>query len=304
MFFYDDNRRKRQCVFLAVLALLVSFLVIPAGHVQAADAALYPMYQRAVDFPQGDLSRLAQVLRKAQAGEEITIGFLGGSITEGRGAANVQDCYVSQVYKWWYEAFPFAKINVINAGVGGTSSYLGVHRVQKDVLDKNPDLVVVEFAVNDQDTDLHKQAYENLVRKLLDADSKPAVLLLFTSRVNGENCQDAQAQIGEYYHLPMVSYANVMNDMLRHGIYTAGQLSGDGVHPSALGSAVIGELLARYMDGIFQKEAGSIQAGTRPSVYMTSREYEHAGILSCRELDINHMGTFRKVNKSRYFPGN
>ena len=32
MFFYDDNRRKRQCVFLAVLALLVSFLVIPAGR--------------------------------------------------------------------------------------------------------------------------------------------------------------------------------------------------------------------------------------------------------------------------------
>lgn len=75
MFFYDDNRRKRHRAFLAVLALLVSFLVIPASHVQAADAALYPMYQRAVDFPQGDLSRLAQVLRKAQAGEEITIGF-------------------------------------------------------------------------------------------------------------------------------------------------------------------------------------------------------------------------------------
>lgn len=39
MFFYDDNRRKRHRAFLAVLALLVSFLVIPAGHVQAADAA-------------------------------------------------------------------------------------------------------------------------------------------------------------------------------------------------------------------------------------------------------------------------
>ena len=59
----------------------------------------------------------------------------------GRGAANVQDCYVSQVYKWWYEAFPFAKINVINAGVGGTSSYLGVHRVDAELLAHKPDLV-------------------------------------------------------------------------------------------------------------------------------------------------------------------
>lgn len=128
MFFYNYKLIKKHGVFMGTLVLLMCVLALPANHVHAADAAIYPMYQRAVDFPQGDLSRLAQVLRKAQAGEEITIGFLGGSITEGRGAANVQDCYVSQVYKWWYEAFPYAQINVINAGVGGTSSYLGVHR--------------------------------------------------------------------------------------------------------------------------------------------------------------------------------
>ena len=51
----------------------------------------------------------------------VPTGYKMTLITEGRGAANVQDCYVSQVYKWWYEAFPYAQINVINAGVGGQS---------------------------------------------------------------------------------------------------------------------------------------------------------------------------------------
>lgn len=299
-------------VLLAGIQVSAKFAPARAGGLVPAESLVTARQMELASPWRGqDEQALYTCLQRARARKKMTAAFIGSSITKGKMAEGTKDgmfneklSYVEYFARWWQDSFPQIDLDVVNAGISATDSYLGVHRVQKDVLDKNPDLVVVEFAVNDQDTDLHKQAYENLVRKLLDADPKPAVLLLFTSRVNGENCQDAQAQIGEYYHLPMVSYANVMNDMLRHGIYTAGQLSGDGVHPSALGSAVIGELLARYMDGIFQKEAGSIQAGTRPSVYMTSREYEHAGILSCRELDINHMGTFRKVNKSRYFPGN
>lgn len=173
MLYYNDNRIKKRCALLMSIVLLVCLAAVLPMQVRAADAAIYPMYQRAVDFPQGDLSRLAQVIRKAQAGGEINIGFLGGSITEGRGAANVQDCYVSQVYKWWYEAFPLAQINVINAGVGGTSSYLGVHRVDAELLVHKPDLVFMEFAVNDTFTEFCMNSYENLIRKILMSESNP-----------------------------------------------------------------------------------------------------------------------------------
>ena len=93
------------------------------------------------------MTRLANVLRKAQRGEEVTIGFIGGSITEGYDASSKDNSYVSLVYKWWCEAFPLTKVNLVNAGVGGTSSYLGVHRVGEDMLSHNPDLVFIEFAV-------------------------------------------------------------------------------------------------------------------------------------------------------------
>ncbi|MBE5877748.1 MAG: SGNH/GDSL hydrolase family protein [Lachnospiraceae bacterium] len=91
------------------------------------------MYERATAFMEGDLTRLAKAMRKAEAGEEVTIGVIGGSITEGYTSSAYKNCYASHFQSWWQERFPEAKINFINAGVAGTSSYLGVHRVQEDL---------------------------------------------------------------------------------------------------------------------------------------------------------------------------
>ena len=140
--FFTGNRLKRNfCMALVTVMLVLTCAIVPQADASAANMHILPMYQRATDFPQGDLSRLAQVILRAQCGEDITIAFLGGSITEGRGATNIQDCYVSQVYQWWKNTFPQAKINAVNAGIGGTSSYLGVHRVYEEVLSFQPDLV-------------------------------------------------------------------------------------------------------------------------------------------------------------------
>ena len=53
-----------------------------------------------------------------------------------------------------------------------------MHRVNKDVLEYEPDLVLVEFSVNDEDSLFYKKTYDNLVRKILLSDSRPAVMLL------------------------------------------------------------------------------------------------------------------------------
>ena len=49
---------------------------------------------------------------------------------------------------WWNGQFS-AGSTLINAGIGATDSDYGCLRVQRDVLSQNPDLVIVEFAVND-----------------------------------------------------------------------------------------------------------------------------------------------------------
>ena len=107
------------------------------------------MYERATAYQEGDLSRIAAAMRKAEAGEAVTIGVIGGSITQGSSATGQDGCYAALLEKWWEDTFPEAEITFINAGVGGTGSYLGVHRVEEDLLSCEPDFGVGEFSVND-----------------------------------------------------------------------------------------------------------------------------------------------------------
>ena len=153
--------------------------------------------------------------------------------------------------QWWDETFPDTKVNTINAGIGATDSYLGVHRVERDVLAYKPDLVVVEFSVNDDGGPKSKVSYDNLVRRILLAENHPAVILLFMGQTNGANAQSTHALVGFTYGVPMLSYCNVMKDMLEYKIYTDKQLSGDVTHPSALGHAVTGEILWKYFNEVY-----------------------------------------------------
>ena len=75
-------------------------------------------------------------------GAEVRIAYFGGSIT-------AQEGWRPKTLAYFQRTFPQAKFVAINAAIGGTGSDLGVCRVQQDVLDRKPDLVLVEFAVND-----------------------------------------------------------------------------------------------------------------------------------------------------------
>ena len=250
MFFLKNRIRRRIGLALAGIMLALCCAAAPAGSVAAADASILPMYQRAVDFPRGDLSRLAQVIRRAQCGEPITIGFLGGSITEGRGAGSIQDCYVSQVYKWWCDTFPQAEITAVNAGIGGTSSYLGVHRVDTELLVHRPDLVFIEFAVNDTYTEFCMNSYENLIRKVLMVDSNPALVLLFAANSDGNSSQAVEAALGQYYELPMISYGNAVIPEVAAGSFMWHEIAADTVHPNNMGHAIFAGLITTFLEDV------------------------------------------------------
>ena len=96
--------------------------------------------------------------------KDITIAYLGGSITEADGYRNIFTNYLKETY-------PNNNITEINAGIGGTNSFLGVSRVYDEVISKNPDIVVVDFTVNDNHigeyNKLFGRSYEGIIRKLI-----------------------------------------------------------------------------------------------------------------------------------------
>ena len=88
----------------------------------------------------GDVARLQHVMAKARRGEKVTIGVIGGSITQGASASKPENRYGERVAQWWREAFAQAQVEFVNAGIGATGSNYGCLRVQPHLLKHNPDL--------------------------------------------------------------------------------------------------------------------------------------------------------------------
>ena len=106
------------------------------------------------------MARLKNCMKRAEEGQELTIGFLGGSITQGSLATEHENTYAYRVFSWWKEAFPNAAFHYVNGGIGGTDSLYGVSRAVTDVLMYQPDFVVVDFSVNDTADDFFQETYD------------------------------------------------------------------------------------------------------------------------------------------------
>lgn len=264
------------------------------------------MYNRAL-LSEGNTDRLAAAMEKAKSGEKITVAAIGGSITQGTAASNSSGCYASLFFKWWQEKFPECEINTVNAGIGGTDSYLGVHRADEQLLSYEPDVVVIEFSVNDTDAVMNKYSYDSLVRKVLSAGNNPAVILLFTTQENGTSLQDVHKEIGAAYGLPMISYREAVYPEVEAGTINWKDISPDNIHPNDVGHGIIGQLLSRYLDGVYASDtaAASKNVTAFDAQDYTRDYYKNADLLNASELECELDG-FEVGQNSVYtqFPAN
>ncbi len=199
----------------------------------------------------GNQARLAKVFKKAQAGEEITVAYLGGSITQGS-SATFETCYARLTTDWIEKTFPKAKVNYVNAGIGATGSYIGVFRTDRDVLVHEPDLVFVDFSVNDttENTQRNIESYEGVLRKLYMAESAPAVVTIAMTMDNKTSFQQYHEEICKHYDIPMISYHNAIHDVIDKGYIKWTDISDDNIHPNIVGHSVLTEMITAYLQTI------------------------------------------------------
>ncbi len=207
----------------------------------------------------GNNARLKTAIGKAKRGEETTIAFIGGSITQGAGAVPIHTkCYAFQTFEGLCrlaEKNTDENIHFVKAGVGGTPSELGMIRYERDVLRDGavaPDIVVVEFAVNDEGDETKGVCYDSLVRKILAAENKPAVILLFALFANDWNLQERLGIVGECYQLPMVSIKDCMVEQFykkagEGKVVTKNQFFYDCFHPANTGHKIMADCLIYLM---------------------------------------------------------
>jgi endo-1,4-beta-D-glucanase Y len=221
-------------------------------EVDTGSAAYRAMIQDSL-MQTGNVSRLKKVMRKAARGEEIVLAFIGGSLTQGAGATPIhQNSFARKTYQGFCRLLGAdeQKVDFRKAGAGGTSSELGMIRYERDVLregGREPDLVVVEFGVNDDGDETKGECYESLVRKILFSPNAPAVVLLFCVFANDWNLQERLAPIGRAYGLPMVSVKDAVTKQFywkkEERILSKNQFFYDRYHPNNMGHTVIADCL-------------------------------------------------------------
>ena len=242
--------------FVCILLCLIILAGTAACAAGGSDFVGTEWYRKALirsEMALGNNTRLLDVIRRAGDGEQITLAVIGGSVTEGAGASTYAECWASRFgvrFGNTYGAGKGANVRLINAGVGGTPSPFGYMRYKRDIVDRvpetdpdgYPDLVVIEFSVNDWQEPTGHRCYESMVREILAQPNRPAVILLFAVFKNGWNLQEELRRIGDAYGLMMVS--------IRDGIFPeigknigADEFFSDEYHPTSVGHRMMTDCL-------------------------------------------------------------
>jgi lysophospholipase L1-like esterase len=199
---------------------------------------------------------LPNFFHKVRAGKPVTIGYIGGSITQ------AMYCYRTKLAAYIQGMYPAVTMKGINAGVSGTGTDLGACRLYDQLLQYHPDLVFVEFAVNGA----YAPGMEGIVRQIWKNNPNTDICFIYTiytgqtkvyaaGRVP-ENIQGLD-KIAAHYNIPAV-HMGLEAAMLEK----AGKLvwkgdsasapstivfSKDGTHPVEAGGNLYAAAVARAM---------------------------------------------------------
>jgi hypothetical protein len=168
-------------------------------------------------FPRGGLPHVFHKLEQGDAA--LTVVYLGGSITRAEG-------YRVMTAEWLREQYREADIRSVNAGISGTGSDLGCARLESDVLRHRPDLVLVEFVVNDGGAAESKAQIEGIVRQIRKMSRFTDILFVYTLTEKdvagfqaGQYQKGAllQEEVAEYYGIPSIHLGVEVSRLVSEG---------------------------------------------------------------------------------------
>ena len=202
---------------------------------------------------------LGRVFQKLKAGEEVGIAYFGGSITAAGG-------WRVKTFKWFKDTFPKATVREINAAIGGTGSDLGAFRCGLEVIALRPDLVFVEFNINDGSptNDFRKATMEGIVRQLWSSATQPEIVFVYTTSRDLNCKRDSHPAVAKHYNIPDIDLQPPLVEALSRPDLpkpTEKQLAdpklnwkavgqvfmSDSVHPNDLGHTIYCDTIVAYL---------------------------------------------------------
>ncbi len=228
------------------------------------------------------LSKVNQAISR----KKIKIGFLGGSITEQSAKHNYSDIFTAEL-KYHY---PDIFVETQNLAIGATCSTLGC-LLAKQVLDDDLDLVIIEYAVNDDsmDPDLRMRAREGIVQ-IIKERLKADIFFVYTYKESmysyyskDENTELPQTikdfeKLAQNYSISSCNVGMYAFDQMMDGRIRFEEWLPDNLHPSYRGSALYAECLM----GAFLKNLSFVD--------LELKKIEEPKVLS------DHFGNLKTIN--------
>ena len=190
----------------------------------------------------------------------INVVFHGHSVVAGyqdKHEVHTFESYPFLLLKKLKKKYPYAVINVIITAIGGENSVQGQKRFEKDVLTHKPDVLFIDYALNDRGPGLEKakEAWEKMILAALKKNIK--VILLTPSpdeRVNiisPGNPLELHAnqirQLAMKYHVGLSDTFSQFQKIEKEGGNIKDYMSMF-VHPNKKGNEIIADELMKWFE--------------------------------------------------------
>ena len=268
----------------------------------------------------------------------LTVAFIGGSLTQGRityenDRPRSTNVWTDDVLRLLSEKYPRKTLRAINAGKGGTNSRYGAARFGYDVEPYAPDLLFIEFSVNDcgslsSETDAsgaaETQLYlEYMLRRCLQMKKEPVVIYIHTPYPTGAQTElygkwkegaDLKTALCEHYGVPVIDIYQTVNEtyenaktslsledwLAENGWYYRAQGGGLDVHPSADGyrafySAAVAGALEKNWDALIRQPSHAPAYCKNEAAFLNGT-YSY---VECGDQRLNYSGGWH-VYRSRF----
>lgn len=181
---------------------------------------------------------------------KLRIGFLGASLTHGEWVArekNFVSCFAGKINEIYRGR---GRIEVLPFGESGTRSSNALFKVDR-VLQERPDIVFLDFSMNDDGERYMGDCFEGLVRRMLCHDVAVVILLFCNNR--GNCTRGALERVGHCYRVPVFDIGKILYAKVQEGMPWE-MYAQDYVHPTEYGHAWIADRLCEYMGRIERGE--------------------------------------------------
>lgn len=172
----------------------------------------------------------AELKKQWPDNKTINIVFHGHSVPSGyfkTPVVNTLNAYPHLVFHQVKEIYPCAVVNVITTSIGGEHSEGGAARFEKEVLTHHPDVLFIDYALNDRTIGLERS--EKAWRKMIECaiSQQIKVILLTPTPDTIENITDPKAPLSLYttmiknlakeYHVGLVDSYDCFRNLAAEG---------------------------------------------------------------------------------------